>query len=143
MKLTNLKITKVGNSYGVLLPKALIEKTDLIDVNSVYDIEMNPTGIIPKLTGMAFYEAKKKAQEEIETIIRQKGKITIKELILNTKKFNLGALSVKRYIDLLADLGFIEINKQQVIIKDIDKWNDATETTKLKNPADNPYTTAP
>lgn len=40
MKLKNMKVRKIGSSYGILIPRAIVEDTDLIDTNKKYTINL-------------------------------------------------------------------------------------------------------
>lgn len=48
MKLKNLLLRRVGNSYGFIVPKAIVENTNLLD-NVRYDLELIPISKYQKL----------------------------------------------------------------------------------------------
>ena len=43
MIVKNIKIRKWGSAYGFLIPKALIEKTDVLALEKIYDIDLKET----------------------------------------------------------------------------------------------------
>lgn len=48
MKLKNLLLRRVGSSYGFIVPKAIVENTNLLD-NVRYDLELIPIAKEQKL----------------------------------------------------------------------------------------------
>lgn len=39
MRMKNVRIKPAGNSYHIIIPSALVDKTDLLELGVIYDVE--------------------------------------------------------------------------------------------------------